>query len=426
MSSKLNVNRNIFLEKEELLRLQDFLMNDTVNQVMLDNTSSWGIVRTVFDGESPDFLIEVGTNVGTIKLATASKAVDSDKLLIKQAIFDNLAVPNDGLYYWVKISHKYSALEEGTCSVNVNGEVSGINTKFSEVLRGQSTEVPVKIKFYKDSGLLNDQIYEVVSLNVGSPDTQLILSGYGFVAESNLNYIIIGSTPVGEVLTASQLEGLYKYDACNIEFIEETTLDTAPTIDFVANKQFYLARVINNAGIVTVADKRMQFLSFNVEGMSDKLDKNQNLADLADKAAARANLNVMSSDEVAEVYFGDTGWQNLTRNSSVVESSPYGIIARRLGKIVCISGTFQMKTGAAINSVIASIPYSLLGGGLLAGPAGVTIYFGATEGVTTSADVNRSVRAYIPAYVGQTNLELKLGGTYQNGLVNFNLSYIAG
>lgn len=398
MSSKLNINRNIFLEKEELVRLQSFLMNDTVDQVMLDNTSSWGIVRTVFTGVAPDFLIEVGTNVGTIKLATASKAVDLDKLLIKQAIFDNLAVPNDGLYYWVKISHKYSALEEGTCSVNINGEVSGVNTKFSEVLRGQSTEVPVKIKFYKDSGLLNDQVYEVVSLNVGSPDTQLILSGYGFVAESNLNYIVIGSTPVGEVLTSGQLEGLYKYDACNIELIAETTLDTAPTIDFIANKQFYLARVINNAGTITLTDKRTQYLSFNVEGMSNKLDKANNLSDVADVATARANLGVSSSEEIENAFFNNTGWLPMTRDSKI-SATGFSIKIRRIGKTCIIQGKFTVGGTALVdNDVVASIAYSLLKNSVTnyVYQNNEPVYFASSSEFLSSHEANRGFIGVIP------------------------------
>jgi len=398
MSSKLNINRNIFLEKEELIRFQNFLMNDTVNQVMLDNTSSWGIVRTVFSGISPDFLIEVGTNVGTIKLATNSKAVDSDKLLLNQVAFDNLAIPNDGSYYWVKISHKYSALEEGTCSVNVNGEVSGTNTKFSEVLRGQATEVPVKIKFYKTSGLLNDQTYEVVALNVGSPDTQLILSGYGFVAESNLNYIVIGSTPIGEVLTNSQLEGLYQYDACNIELIEETTLDTAPTTDFVTDKQFYVARVVNNAGTITLQDKRTNFLTFNVEGMSNKLDKANNLSDLSDIAVARANLGVSSAEEIENTFFNNTGWLPMTRGSKI-SSSGFSIKIRRIGKSCVIQGRFTVGGSTLVdNDVVASIAYSSLKNSVTnyVYQNNEPIYFASSSEFLASHDANRGFIGVVP------------------------------
>lgn len=398
MSSKLSINRNIFLEKEELIRFQNFLMNDTVNQVMLDNTSSWGIVRTVFEGTSPDFLIEVGTNVGTIKLATTSKAVDLDKLLITQTAFDNLAVPSDGLYYWVKISHKYSALEEGTCSININGEVSGTNTKFSEVLRGQSTEVPVKIKFYKDSGLLNDQIYEVVSLNTGAPDTQLILSGYGFVAESNLRYIVIGSTPIGEILTSSQLEGLYQYDACNIELIEETTLDTAPTTDFVADKQFYLARVVNNAGVIAIQDKRTQFLTFNVEGMSNKLDKSNNLSDVDDVAEARANLGVASAAEIENAFFNNTGWLPMTKGSKI-SATGFSIKIRRIGKSCIIQGKFTVGgTTLADNDIVASIAYSLLKNSVTdyVYQNNEPVYFASSSEFLASHEANRGFIGIVP------------------------------
>jgi hypothetical protein len=394
---------------------------------MLDNTSSWGIVRTVFDGASPDFLIEVGSNVGTIKLTTSSKAVDTDKLLINQPSFDNLPVPNDGLYYWVKISHKYSPLEVGTCSVNVNGEVSGINTKFSEVLRGQSTEVPVKIKFYKQSGLLNDQVYEVVSLNNGSPDTELILSGYGFVEESNLNYIVIGSTPIGEVLTNAQLEGLYQYDACDIEFIEESTLDTAPILDFVTDKQFYLARVVNNSGVVTVEDKRTQFLTFNVEGMSSKLDKVQNLADVLDKAAARANLGVLSAAEV-ESLLGDTGWKVMTKGVAA-DASNFDMKIRRVGKTCIIAGTFSDGGNTSPNAIIASILYSdlLVGAEVDCPKPSIKQYFSCGSNINNSVDRNIGMFGYVQSGVtADTSLYLKVdssSGLSNNGSTKFNISF---
>lgn len=426
MTSRLNINRNIFLEKEELLRFQSFLINDTVSQVMLDNTSSWGIVRTVFSGPSPDFLIEVGTNVGTIKLATDSKAVDSDKELIKQSAFDNLSIPNDGQYYWIKISHDYTALEQGVCSVNVNGEVSGINTKFSEVLRGQNTEVPVKIKFYKSSGLLNDQVYEVVSLNVGAPDTQLILSGYGFVDESNLNYSVIGSTPVGEILTSAQLEGLYQYDACKIELIPETTLNTPPIIDFVSDKQFYLARVINNSGVIAIEDKRTQFLTFNVEGVSNKLDKSANLSDLNNAATARANLGVMSAVETAAL-FADSGWKNLVRGAAG-SATDFNLKIRRIGKVCLVQGTFKGGSNTSPNAIIASIPYTeLFASGQTVILPSVRHFFNPGAEFTSGNQVNRGMFGYVPSSLESdaVNLYLKVdsytGAADQKFNINFTI-----
>jgi len=295
---KLNINRNIFLEKEELLRFQKFVTDENLaTKVILDNTTKWGIVRTVFDAPSPDFLIEVGTNLGTVKIGSDSKAVTASKSLIEQLAIDNIQIPtNDGTWYWVKISHQYSKVEAGECSINVNGVISGTETLFTEVLRGQNTEVPVKIKFYKEGGVTNDQIYEVVEV---TDDLNITVAGSNFASETGLKYIVIGSTPISEAITPSQEEGLYWYDSCLIEFIIEEVEDTAPVTNYVEDEQFYIARVNNVSGTVTVQDKRgNQFLTFNVEGVSDKLDRDENLGDLTDDSEARNNLDVYSKAEV--------------------------------------------------------------------------------------------------------------------------------
>lgn len=398
---KLNINRNIFLEKEELLRFQKFLGElNIVNQVMLDNTANWGIVRTQFDVNYPDFKVELGTNLGTIKIATTSKAVDKNKNLIYQEVIDNIAVPTTN-YYWVKISHQYKYVEEGECSINTDGTVSGVNTKFSEVIRGQSTEVPVKIKFYKASGLVNNQIYEVVSLNNSTPDTSLLLAGNSFSAESGLNYIVIGSTPIGEVLTDDQKTGLYWYDSCKIEFIAEEALDTPPVTGYLQDEHFYIARVQNIANSVSIQDKRgEQFLTFNVEGINDKLDKYNNLSDLTDVASARANLGVSSDAEINSAYFGDSGWQNMTQGVGASATGFY-MKVRRYGKVVTITGRFTTGNGSP-GAVVASSLYSLIGNG---SRTPNRIYFSAQD--ISSLDRNRGMKMYIKEYVeGDTSLQI--------------------
>lgn len=395
---KLNINRNIFLEKEELLRFQKFLGElNIVNQVMLDNTLSWGIVRTQFDENYPDFKVELGTNLGTIKISTLSKAVDINKNLIYQEPIDNISVPLTN-YYWVKISHQYKYVEEGQCSINTDGTVSGVNTKFLEVIRGQSTEVPVKIKFYKSSGLVNTQIYEVVSVD---SDTALLLSGSSFSAESSLNYIVIGSTPIGEVLTDDQKIGLYWYDSCNIEFIAEESLDQPPVTGYLQDEHFYIARVQNIANSVTIEDKRgSQFLTFNVEGINDKLDKNNNLSDLTDVVAARANLGVITGAEIEAAYFSDSGWQNMTKGVGA-SSTGFDMKVRRYGKVVTITGRFTTGNGSP-GALVASSLYSLIGN---SARTPNRVYFSAQD--VSSLDRNRGMKMYIKEYVeGDTNLQI--------------------
>ena len=296
--SELNINRNIFLEKEELNRLQKFLADNITKVLFIKNTISFGLVLSDFVNVDPnDFKIQVGTNAGTVKLVNDSVALDKDGMLIYQKAFDNLSVPNDGLWYWMKITQKYEPSEVGTCSIDVNGNLSGTNTIFTDVLRGQSSDVPVKIKFQKADGttLVNNQVYEVVSL---TDNLNALLTGGSFTAESNLQCIVVGSTPISESITSAQLTGLYQYDSCDLQFIAEEVLDTIPVINYVAEKDFYLARVKNVSGTITLQDKRTEWWSFNIPGIGDKMVKSNNLSDLADLVESRANLDVYSTEEV--------------------------------------------------------------------------------------------------------------------------------
>lgn len=429
--SKLNITRNIFLEKEELNRFQNFLANDTIASIFLDNTTQWGIVRTSFSGPSIDFLIEQGTNVGAIKISNLSKAVDIDRLLIYQKPINNIPIPSDSTWYWVKISHKYDNIEEGECSININGEVSGINTKFSEVLRGHSSEVPVKIKFFKESGtLLNDQIYEVVSLNNVSPDLNCLLVGSSFVSETGLRYCVIGSTPVFEAISEEQEQGLYFYDSCKIELIVEEVENEEPATNYVENKDFYIARVRNSGGSITIQDKRSKYWTFNIEGIDNKLDKGANLSDLSNVEEARNNLGVLSASQISSEFFGDSGWKDLTPDVAAGASN-FNLKIRRLGKVCYIQGTFQDGNNPSPNANIAYIDLSELGPSTISRAPSVDIYFLCGLHID-SVSVNRGMTGYVKKYEdGDTKLFVKVHN--QSGLssstyvtFNINLSFVLG
>lgn len=400
--SKINFNRNIFLEKEELVRFQKFVgVENIATQVLIDNSIKWGIVRTSFDENYVDFKIEAGSNSGTIKIANLSKAVTASKNLIKQEAIDNIEVPDNGNWYWVKISHQFSPIEQGTCSINTSGQVTGNNTLFTEILRGQSTEVPVKIKFSKD-GVVNDGIYEVVDL---IDNTHITLIGGAFTTETDLQYFVVGSIPIGETVTAQHEQGIYQYDSCLIELIAQELEDTPPATNYVEDEQFYLARVSRSGSSVTIQDKREdQFLTFNVEGMNDKLVKDQNLADLTDVAVARENLGVLSEEETLAL-FSETNWLPMTKGVAA-SATNYDIKIKRIGKLCIVTGKFGGANTSA-NAIIASILFA----NLL--PVGSTlkqdsiIYFSAAANID-----DRRLLGYIPAYVeGDTSIQLKMFAT---------------
>ena len=192
-----------------------------------------------------------------------------------------------------------------------------------------------------------------------------------------------------------------------------------PVINYSQDEDFYVARVRNVANTITIEDKRGdQFLTFNVEGLSDKLDKNNNLSDLTDVEAARQNLGVMTSSEVDEAYFQDTDWSSMTRGGS---ASPTGfdIKIRRLGKTVTITGKFENQS-AVTGTPIATIPYSSIGE---SAKTSTRIYFSVND--VGELDRNRGMKLYVKEFVsGDTYLSIvPLSVVDLSGFV-FTVTYI--
>ena len=271
--SEINFTRKTFLEREELNRLQEFLRDDIAFNAVVGNTRQYGIIQTEFVGNDTNFQVGTGTNAGTIQIAKEqSQAIDIDGNLIRLLARDNIAVTDDSNWYWVRISHEFRRFEEGTVSLNSNGQLTGIGTSFLEVLRGQATDVPVRIRFVELDGTTptNNGTYEVV--NVVDDTNAVLTSLTAFQNESNLRYIVIGSTPIGEIVSTEQLEGLYNYDSCQIELVQETVADTPPALPANgANRYFYIARVMNTSGTLTIQDRRdfdENYWRFNIPGIA--------------------------------------------------------------------------------------------------------------------------------------------------------------
>ena len=301
--SELNFTRKIFLEREEISRFQEFLLDDVAHNTVIGNTTDYGIIRTEFTGNDTNFLVSNGTSAGSIQIAKArSQAVNIDGNLIRLEATDNIAVTADSNYYWVRISYQERRYELGTVSVSNNGQLTGIGTTFTDVLRGQATDVPVRIKFENIDGTTptNNGTYEVV--NVVDNTNAILTSVTGFTTETNLRYVVIGTTPIGELVSTEQLTGLYKYDSCLVELIQETTVNTPPALPANGtNRFFYVARVINNGTTVTIEDRRTNYWNFNTPGLDGKLTITQNLSDVADVPTARDSLSVYSRSEVDNI-----------------------------------------------------------------------------------------------------------------------------
>lgn len=266
---KLNFSSDLFIGKAELQRLSDFLSVNTFKKLLTFNSYSFGIIKESDDSDFDNFKVESGTNTGTIKIATVSYALDKNGEIIYKEIEDNIAIPDDSNYYWVKIAYEASTNEAGTVSIDSQGNLTGSGTAFEDVLRGQPNH-PSRIKF-TDASLNTSEyvVQEVIS------DTSAVLLGT-FQAETDLRYAVVGTFTPGVYPSASekypfQYAGTLEISVAGGGLVLETVLNTAPSK--IEGEEFYIARVMRNGSTVTIQDKRTEFWQLRSEYLHSYIDR---------------------------------------------------------------------------------------------------------------------------------------------------------
>lgn len=240
--SNLKFSPDLFIGSQELNRFQRFMSDEGFKRNLLQNTASFGFVQ--LDNDFNNFKVEQGTNLGTIRY-NAGFAYDSNGDFITTSARDNVTVPNDNQWYWLVASYQATNIEVGTVSIDVSGNLSGIGTFFSEVLRGGSN-FPSTIKFNSSVNTGEYDVLEVIS------DTSAVLQGE-FINETGLSYTVVGSfTPTTVIPSASK--DIFNYDSASISFLLETTANTPPGI--VPNREFTIARVKRDGNSLVIQDKR--------------------------------------------------------------------------------------------------------------------------------------------------------------------------
>ena len=252
------ISNNLFLGVAELNRLKTSLGEEGWKRFAKNFVSQFGIVR----------------NTNNTNFIPVAKGGDDETLIIKPGIaFDadmnaiimdttlELSLPKAGLSgdnrYWVIVRHRSTHEESGVVSVNSIGALTGVGTKFTEVLRGQP-DFPTKIKF---NSLTNLGEYEVVKV---ASDTSAILAG-NFTAEQNMRYSVVGTFTPG-FIPAAENSQIYTYDSYEIEVL--TSVDEPASLrsgyDFVIAVVNYVGNTMN------VKDYRMRYLlNEPYEGLSE-------------------------------------------------------------------------------------------------------------------------------------------------------------
>ena len=209
--SFLKFESDLFLEKQELNRFLRFLDNDGFRKHIVQGSVGYGFVYN--ENLDEDFInarANLGTNPQTVKLNPVV-SVDKDGQFAFRELQDNISIPSaDGRWWWLRIRHDYNSEEEGLVSISADGTLTGVGTRFTEVLRGQRN-FQSKIKFR--DGSVNDREYAVVDV---IDDENVVLAGQ-FIAESNIRYSVVGTFTEGQPVSEQQ-KFPFQYDFSLLEW----------------------------------------------------------------------------------------------------------------------------------------------------------------------------------------------------------------
>lgn len=262
--SYIRFSPDMFIGKQELEIFQTML-RERERILLLTQTKTWGLIKNGDNIVGENFNVRQGATSGTIKFSEDNYAIDSNANLIKKIAEDNIPIPADNFWYFVKINYLLTNQEQGTVSIAANGNLTGEGTDFLSKLRGVP-DFPSKIKFTDITGNISE--YEVVSV---TSDTVAALSGV-FIPESNLHYKIVGTFTPGITVTSDK-KYPFNYDACNLALTKSVNQPSTPTglEDFtppfkVTGLEFFIAIVKNTGtGLVTIFDTRSEFFKWRFE-----------------------------------------------------------------------------------------------------------------------------------------------------------------
>lgn len=262
--SKLNYNRKTFLSKEELTQEQGFRMNDLAKIIVVNASSSFGIVSSnTQDYKQASFPFQLRNDLSATGTFTIEPgyAIDADGnvITIPSRVTVDMTQVASG-YKAVTLKYSTRNWELGTVSISPSGALTGVGTSFTKVLRSQGSLCPVNVKFEKipindnnddgvdDNALLNNApYYEVTSV---SNDTLAgISSSSSLVSETRLRMIVLGTLPIGEVFTQDQLNGLYSYDYYDEENLLRPMTSSSALPDIDETREFFLGVVNYQNGL---------------------------------------------------------------------------------------------------------------------------------------------------------------------------------
>jgi len=237
----LNINPNLYLGSHEMRRAFRSIKEEGYQKLFAAFVQSYG-VAFVTSNSLQAVQGSAGARWITIK---SGLAVDGslNTISLPEDAENAIQFPNAPGTYYLTLKHKLRNTEVGTVNVATDGSITGIGTKFTEVLRGAPLN-QVKVRFPESTNNLNDYpILEVID------DTNAVLnSSTSLTAETDLKYCVVGCfTPGTSIPSANKL--IYSYDDYEVAL---------SNVNITPNYVFKLAMVTWDGTALTFQDVRDQ------------------------------------------------------------------------------------------------------------------------------------------------------------------------
>lgn len=270
--SLLKFSPNLFLEAIELNRFKSFIDDEGFRKNVLENSVSFGLIKSNLDITFPNGLVQTDSDVTTGGMTFKSVkynelfAIDSYGNFIHANPGRSLAIPDDNNWHWIRISYQTTINEAGTFSLAADGTLTGSNASLTTTLRGMPN-FPSRVRF--PNSILNTGEYDILQV---TNDNLAILNDVTFQPEDNLTLAVVGTfTPGASVQNQDKYP--FQYDDCLVELVPEVLQNTRPTDGYVQGRHYYIARVKVSGSDLIIQDKRIDYWETKGSDLAQSIDR---------------------------------------------------------------------------------------------------------------------------------------------------------
>lgn len=263
MIGKINYINGLFLGKEELNRQQEFLNNNLISMIRIFGLKGLYSLKQNYN-------VTFEGNILTFSGEEGILGIDSNKRIIYYNVPRSISLSSYvGTNLYLNIKANPTNNEKGTVSLSYTGVLSGINTKFTDVLRGSYTKKGSRVYFpsVNKSYLVESVTSDTIAKLIGPIENEL----------TDVEWSVMGTfSPFSTSSVESTLP--YTYFSYGIEVTEVLPNEintfvvgkiswsgTTPSFEFIQNRNSILGNYNNNSAFdyIVDSDESLRFLRSN-------------------------------------------------------------------------------------------------------------------------------------------------------------------